>query len=383
MQPHTPSTPKPKTFQCHPLSLDAIVNFPENPLKISQQKLCTEMYINSSVSSRKKTPSMNKIKTMVSKKKNRFTYDEFDLDLTYITPRIIAMGLPSSNIEGLFRNSMDDVRKFFQQRHPEHHKVYNLCDEKNYNTKLFHKQANYPFHDHEAPPLHIILPFCEDAKAFLDEHPKNVVAVHCLAGKGRTGTFISCLLRYLNMFNSATECLKYFGVMRVNNGKGVTVPSQIRYVYYFESLLVNKVYHGIDYGKGVMINKVKMITVPNFGKINAHCRPVFTIMNGNNNVFKWEEKEVYSVDDSKVSVIEFDVKGKGGINVKGDVRVCFEHLNSIGNKEIMFKFWFNTMFIEDNGVYKLEKSLIDLAVKDKECKKFKENFAVEIEYEFM
>ena len=49
----------------------------------------------------------------------------------------------------------------------------------------------------------------------------------------------------------------------------------------------------------------------------------------------------------------------------------------------MFKFWFNTMFIEDSGVYKLEKSLIDLAVKDKECKKFKENFAVEIEYEFM
>ena len=379
MQSSTPS--KQQTLTCHPLSLDAIVNYPKNPIKIIQQKFCTEMYIKTSITSRKKTPSMNKIKSMVSKKKNRFTYDEFDLDLTYITPRIIAMGLPSpNNIEGLFRNSMEEVRKFFQTRHPEHHKVYNLCDEKNYNTNLFYKQANYPFHDHEAPPLHIILPFCEDAALFLKEDPKNIVAVHCLAGKGRTGTFISCLLRYLEIFETATECLKYFGVMRVINGKGVTVPSQIRYVYYFESLLVNKVFHNIDYGKGIMINKVKLVTVPNFGKINAHCRPVFTITNGMK-TFKWEDKEVFTVDDK--NVVEFDVKMKGSIVVKGDVRVCFEHLNSIGNKEIMFKFWFNTLFVEKSGVFRLEKSLIDLAVKDKECKKFRDNFGVEIEYEFM
>ena len=378
MQPSPPSTRK--TLPCHPLSLRAIVNYPENPTKLLQQKFCTEMYLRTSVTSNKKTLSINKIKSMVSKKKNRFTYDEFDLDLTYITPRIIAMGLPSSNIEGLFRNSMDDVRKFFQTRHPERHKVYNLCDDKNYDIKLFHKQANYPFHDHEAPPLHIILPFCEDATAFLKEHPKNVVAVHCLAGKGRTGTFISCLLRYLEIFDTATECLKYFGVMRVHNGKGVTVPSQIRYVYYFESLLVNKVFHGIDYGKGIMINKVRMVTVPNFGRINAHCKPTFTITNGTK-VFKWEDKETFNVDDKTVP--EFDVKMKGGFVVKGDVRVCFEHVNSIGNKDIMFKFWFNTLFVGDSGVFMLEKEMIDLAVKDKECKKFKENFRVEIEFEFV
>ena len=31
------------------------------------------------------------VRSMVSKKKKRFTEDGFDLDLSYVTPRIIAM----------------------------------------------------------------------------------------------------------------------------------------------------------------------------------------------------------------------------------------------------------------------------------------------------
>jgi hypothetical protein len=52
-------------------------------------------------SSTKKRRNSAILRQLVSKDKNRFCYDEFDLDLTYITPNIIAMGKPSTSLEGM------------------------------------------------------------------------------------------------------------------------------------------------------------------------------------------------------------------------------------------------------------------------------------------
>jgi len=53
----------------------------------------------------------------------RFQEDGFDLDLTYITDRIIAMGFPSQGTEAYFRNPLSEVQRFFNTRHAEHYKV--------------------------------------------------------------------------------------------------------------------------------------------------------------------------------------------------------------------------------------------------------------------
>ena len=56
----------------------------------------------------------SKLKHLASKKRRRFTENGFDLDLTYIKPNIVVMGFPSEQkLEGLFKNSMDDVVMFF------------------------------------------------------------------------------------------------------------------------------------------------------------------------------------------------------------------------------------------------------------------------------
>lgn len=79
----------------------------------------------------------NIVKILVSKKKNRYVSDGFDLDLSFITPNLIAMGFPSQGFESYYRNSMDDVKLFLQKKFNGRYKIYNLCSEKTYDDKEF------------------------------------------------------------------------------------------------------------------------------------------------------------------------------------------------------------------------------------------------------
>lgn len=284
------------------------------------------------------------------------------------------MGLPSTSIESLYRNNMDDVKNFFENRHKNNYKVYNLCEEKQYPENTFYQQGYYPFKDHEAPPLNLIKPFVEDAKNFLEKDPKNVVAIHCKAGKGRTGTFVSCLLLYLNFFTTADDCLRYYGMMRVETGKGVTVPSQIRYVFYFEEILKKNMRHPLIF-KTIIIKKIRMITVPDFGTVKKYCCPTFKIENSEN-VFNSIDSIKKKEYECTLPYIDFQI-GKNGFQVTGDVKITFYH-NHLLNKDKIFKLWFNTLFIPEDGELIIEKNMIDKACKDKNNKHFKQNFAIEI-----
>ena len=46
----------------------------------------------------------------------------------------------------------------------------------------------------------------------------------------------------------------------------------------------------------------------------------------------------------------------------------------------MFKFWFNTNFLPDNGILEIDKKGLDKAFKDKENKLFSADFKVEVKY---
>ncbi|KAJ1402904.1 Tensin-type phosphatase domain [Sesbania bispinosa] len=187
-----------------------------------------------------------KARHVVSQNKRRYQEGGFDLDMTYITENIIAMGFPAGDmssgffgyVEGFYRNHMEEVIKFFETHHKGKYKVYNLCSERLYDASLFEgKVASFPFDDHNCPPIQLITSFCQSAYSWLKEDIENVVVVHCKAGMARTGLMISSLLLFLKFFPTAEESMDYYNQKRCIDGKGLVLPSQIRYVKYFERVL--------------------------------------------------------------------------------------------------------------------------------------------------
>ena len=79
---------------------------------------------------------MDYFRTLVSGKKKRFIDRKYNLDLSYITPRIIAMAFPASGIQVMFRNSIEQVSTFLKERHKSNYMVINLSGKKYDNNKL-------------------------------------------------------------------------------------------------------------------------------------------------------------------------------------------------------------------------------------------------------
>uniref|UniRef100_A0A3Q1FY50 Transmembrane phosphatase with tensin homology n=1 Tax=Acanthochromis polyacanthus TaxID=80966 RepID=A0A3Q1FY50_9TELE len=321
---------------------------------------------------------------MVSENKRRYQKDGFDLDLTYVTDRVIAMSFPSSGKQSFYRNPIKEVARFLDTKHGGHYKVYNLCSEfqllchmyfipfnaelykqcrcgfvfpgeKGYDPQFFHYKVERVFiDDHNVPSLEDMLKYTANVREWMSADPKNIIAIHCKGGKGRTGTMVCTWLIDSDQFESAQDSLEYFGERRTDKSRsskfqGVETPSQSRYVGYYE-VMKTKFNRQMPPPKSLRIKSIRIHSIAGVGKSDGSDLKVKIIVK-KNLVFqcvcaKQENCTVFPDVGNNAAVISL----QNGPMVEGDVKVMFESSAGLpkGYEDVPFYFWFNTSFIVEN-----------------------------------
>ncbi|XRB11464.1 phosphatidylinositol 3,4,5-trisphosphate 3-phosphatase [Pseudoscourfieldia marina] len=299
------------------------------------------------------------VRRLVSSKKRRCSLPPLgiDLDLAYVTDDLIAMGYPATGTEAIYRNPRRDVVKFLEHKHADKYKVYNLCSEPNrkYDKAVFlNRTAVYPFDDHNVPTLQQMHDFCKDVAAL--KETGGVAAVHCKAGKGRTGVMICARLIHEGVVHDAKEAMDFYGKRRTHDGKGVTIPSQRRYVGYFAQMLKDG---GVPLQPRKRVSRIRVL-----GLKEQLLRSLIVVVSMRDpTTLQTTEVARFSLKSGAHEAVPHivkvedngwtcEVKAQMGVGsalaVQGDVRFDVYYSN-VHKKNRLFHAWFNTHFMPADG----------------------------------
>ena len=182
-------------------------------------------------------------KTLINSNNRRFIDRKYNLDLSYITPRIIAMGFPTTFPKSLLKNSVTDVADFLNERHGNSYLLIDLS-EKKYDASLFKGMVeDYQMINNKSPDLLKIFEICEKIYDYLNRDIFNIIALKCKEGKGYVGVIICCFFLYIKKFKKLEDAFHYYSYKRLYKGEaGISQPSHKRYVNYFFNILTNKIH---------------------------------------------------------------------------------------------------------------------------------------------
>ncbi|XP_077981164.1 cyclin-G-associated kinase-like [Glandiceps talaboti] len=283
-----------------------------------------------------------------------------DLDISYITSRILVMSFPAEGIEAAYKNNIDEVKTFLDSRHNQHYYIFNCCQRTYRTLKLNNKVSEYSWPAKKAPELRTVYLACRNLYLWLQKDPKNVAVIHCLDGKASSGTLVASFLGFCRQFRSIEPSLYLFNVRR--GPPGVT-PSQKRYMEYIYNML-NPESPIIPHNKTVTLKRIVVQPVPLFSRQRNGCRPFCEVFHGEERVLttsqEYDRMRGFTVEDTK-AIVDLD------ITVGGDIMIVLYHARSTFGGKMqgkvtaikMFQFQFHTGFIA-SGQTRLRLNKYDL-----------------------
>uniref|UniRef100_A0A2R8ME41 Tensin-1 n=1 Tax=Callithrix jacchus TaxID=9483 RepID=A0A2R8ME41_CALJA len=288
---------------------------------------------------------------------SRAMEDSCELDLVYVTERIIAVSFPSTANEENFRSNLREVAQMLKSKHGGNYLLFNLSERRPDITKLHTKVLEFGWPDLHTPALEKICSICKAMDTWLNADPHNVIVLHNKGNRGRIGVVIAAYMHYSNISASADQALDRFAMKRFYEDKIVPIgqPSQRRYVHYFSGLLSGSIKMN---NKPLFLHHVIMHGIPNF-ESKGGCRPFLRIYQAMQPVYT---SGIYNIPgDSQTSVC---ITIEPGLLLKGDILLkCYHKKFRSPARDVIFRVQFHTCAIHDLGVV-FGKEDLDDAFKD-------------------
>jgi cyclin G-associated kinase len=194
-----------------------------------------------------------------------------DLDISYVTQRILVMPCPTEGLESAYKtNHIEDVKMFMEQRCPPAKiSVYNLgprCARLPPPVRTVECGFIYQPNPPKAPTLTHMYSLAEDMYGFLISDPKNIVIIQSPdGGRATASTMVSALMIYAQLVREPEDALQMFAVKRTPPNMR---PSELRYLYYGADIVRSHFPHY----KPITLVSTNFSPVPRMTKARDGCR---------------------------------------------------------------------------------------------------------------
>ncbi|XP_070357804.1 tensin-3 isoform X3 [Equus asinus] len=270
--------------------------------------------------------------------------DGRELDLTYITERIIAVSFPAGCSEESYLHNLQEVTRMLRSKHGDNYLVLNLSEKRYDLTKLNPKILDVGWPELHAPPLDKVCTICKAQESWLNSDPQHVVVIHCRGGKGRIGVVISSYMHFTNVSASADQALDRFAMKKFYDDKVSTLmqPSQKRYVQFLSGLLSGTVKMNAS---PLFLHFVILHGIPNFDT-GGVCRPFLKLYQAMQPVYT---SGIYNIGPENQSRIYIAIEPAQLL--KGDIMVkCYHKKYRSATRDVIFRLQFHTGAVQGYGL---------------------------------
>ncbi|XP_055849819.1 cyclin-G-associated kinase [Episyrphus balteatus] len=247
-----------------------------------------------------------------------------DIDISYITSRILVMPCPSEGFESAYKtNNIEDVRLSIESRYPPAKvSVYNFgnrnCPRLPPPVRTVEAGSIYTCPQSKAPHLHGMFSVAEDMYGFLTADPKSIVIIQTSDSGGcSAATMVCALLMYSGLIHEPEDAVQVFAVKRhpIN-----LRPSEFRYLYYLGDIL--RTTPLLPHYKTLNVVSLVCQPVPRMTKARDGCRMYIEVYCNErllmNTVQDYEKMKLYLSGPGKI-VLPIN------LTVCGDLTVVLYH----------------------------------------------------------